>query len=601
MAWKRSVGRSAGGTGRKDYEDAARLYGLCRRMTASESRGSRSEGGANDGTARSSSSSSSSALDRLRLAFGEYGRLRGSAIVRQGLQTRPSSPETAAAPPSPPNNNNNNNNNKEMEKRVVPDLLALKSHLYSLLNAAFRSEASFGAMVRSVLEDVLNGGCASNSSISNDDDGGGDDGGRRIAELLAKHVDARFKDAKASAAGTVAGGGPGPEAAATTTTADANESFQNEILALFRHVHSKDVFEAFYKRDLAKRLLTGRSVSTDMERSFLSKLKAECGAGYTSKMEGMFKDMELSRDIMGSYAAYSAGAAAQGGGPPVGKTVDMDVQVLTTGYWPVYPKYPNIILPPELLALRTKFETYYDDKYQGRRIAWQYSLGNCIVKASFPKSVAPKELIVNVCQSLVLLCFRQEDGEDGRGLTLDEIGKRTGIEDRAELERVLQSLSMGRDGTRVLKKVDYDSPTEPHSSPTKAPAESKTAPPPKVKRKQRVRRNVGPHDRFLFNSSFSSNQRRIRITNITMKETTEERTKTHASVSKDRLYFIDAAVVRIMKARKMIDHRGLIGEVMAQLKFPATSADIKKRIESLIEREYMERVEEDRSRYKYLA
>ena len=120
-------------------------------------------------------------------------------------------------------------------------------------------------------------------------------------------------------------------------------------------------------------------------------------------------------------------------------------------------------------------------------------------------------------------------------------------------------------------------------------------------KKQRVRRNVGPHDRFLFNASFTSNQRRIRITNITMKETSEERTKTHATVSKDRLYFIDAACVRIMKARKIIDHRGLIGEVMSQLKFPASAADIKKRIESLIEREYMERVEGDRSKYKYLA
>ena len=86
-----------------------------------------------------------------------------------------------------------------------------------------------------------------------------------------------------------------------------------------------------------------------------------------------------------------------------------------------------------------------------------------------------------------------------------------------------------------------------------------------------------------------------------MKETSEERKKTHETVSKDRLYFIDAAVVRIMKARKTTDHRSLIGEVMAQLKFPVSNADIKKRIESLIEREYMERVEGDKSRYKYLA
>jgi hypothetical protein len=29
----------------------------------------------------------------------------------------------------------------------------------------------------------------------------------------------------------------------------------------------------------------------------LSKLKQECGGGFTSKLEGMFKDMELSKDI----------------------------------------------------------------------------------------------------------------------------------------------------------------------------------------------------------------------------------------------------------------------------------------------------------------
>ena len=49
------------------------------------------------------------------------------------------------------------------------------------------------------------------------------------------------------------------------------------------------MFEAFYKKDLAKRLLVGKSASVDSEKSMLSKLKAECGAGFTSKLEGMFK------------------------------------------------------------------------------------------------------------------------------------------------------------------------------------------------------------------------------------------------------------------------------------------------------------------------
>lgn len=60
----------------------------------------------------------------------------------------------------------------------------------------------------------------------------------------------------------------------------------------------KDVFEAFYKKDLAKRLLVGKSASVDAEKSMLSKLKQECGAAFTSKLEGMFKDMELSKDVL---------------------------------------------------------------------------------------------------------------------------------------------------------------------------------------------------------------------------------------------------------------------------------------------------------------
>lgn len=50
-----------------------------------------------------------------------------------------------------------------------------------------------------------------------------------------------------------------------------------------------------------------------------------------------------------------------------------------------------------------------------------------------------------------------------------------------------------------------------------------------------------------------------------------------------------------------MEHRDLVGETMNQLKFPASGVDVKKRIESLIEREYLERAEGEASRYNYLA
>ena len=63
----------------------------------------------------------------------------------------------------------------------------------------------------------------------------------------------------------------------------------------------KDVFEAFYKDDLAKRLLFGKSASIDAEKSMLSKLKQECGSMFTKNFEGMFKDMNYSKEIMNQF------------------------------------------------------------------------------------------------------------------------------------------------------------------------------------------------------------------------------------------------------------------------------------------------------------
>ena len=69
------------------------------------------------------------------------------------------------------------------------------------------------------------------------------------------------------------------------------------------------MFEAFYKKDLAKRLLLGRSSSTDAEKAMITKLKAECGSQFTNKLEGMFKDVDLSHDIMTSFKQSVRGPA----------------------------------------------------------------------------------------------------------------------------------------------------------------------------------------------------------------------------------------------------------------------------------------------------
>jgi cullin-4 len=56
-----------------------------------------------------------------------------------------------------------------------------------------------------------------------------------------------------------------------------------------------------------------------------------------------------------------------------------------------------------------------------------------------------------------------------------------------------------------------------------------------------------------------------------------------------------------MKTRKTLSHTLLMGELLAQLKFDLKTADMKKRIESLIDREYLERDKNNQQQYNYLA
>lgn len=540
-------------------------------------------------------------MELLRSSFERYGIESGLSIVRPDMNPNPTSatPGGAVKPPPPMTS-------RDIQNKIVSNLLKFKSHLEYLLKEAFSSDEYFGKTLKKVLEDVLNqGGEVSsnqNHTVMSTTDrrkrgsyrhaSDGCDGGKRIAELLAKFIDLRFRNAKVSLASSPMRGVRGDSGANAN---DDMETFMNASLDLFRHIQSKDVFEAFYRRDLSRRLLTNKSASIDIERSFVSKLKSECGTGYTSKMEGMFKDMDLSRDVMNNYSSHVGSLEDVSAGTYKGiskSDVDMDIQVLTTGYWPVQAKHASLILPESLLARKQHFESYYLSKYQGRRIAWQNSLGNCIVKAQFPKMSSPRELNVSLCQALVLMCFNVSEGsDDDPRYTIKEIMEKAGIDDRGEAERVLQSLSMGRDGTQVLRRVE--------EKPISRDADGNSTTP--KKKHKVIRRSISDSDIFMFNSNFMSNQKRIRITNIQMKETAEERSKTQEAVTLDRLYLIDAAIVRIMKARKTLDHRTLVGESMKQLKFPTSNTDIKKRIETLIEREYLERVEGDNSTYKYLA
>nr|XP_057932576.1 cullin-4B [Doryrhamphus excisus] len=406
--------------------------------------------------------------------------------------------------------------NPEKDKTMVQELLDFKDKVDHIVDVCFMKNEKFVNAMKEAFETFIN------------------KRPNKPAELIAKHVDSKLRAGNKEA------------------TDEELEKMLDKIMIIFRFIYGKDVFEAFYKKDLAKRLLVGKSASVDAEKSMLSKLKHECGAAFTSKLEGMFKDMELSKDIMVQFKQYMQCQNIPG-------NIELTVNILTMGYWPTYVPM-EVHLPPEMVRLQEIFKTFYLGKHSGRKLQWQSTLGHCVLKAEFKEG--KKELQVSLFQTLVLLMFNE-----GEEFTLEEIKLATGIED-SELRRTLQSLACGK--ARVLTKI------------------------PKSK-------DVEDGDKFSCNDEFKHRLFRIKINQIQMKETVEEQASTTERVFQDRQYQIDAAIVRIMKMRKTLSHNLLMSEVYNQLKFPVKPADLKKRIESLIDRDYMERDKENANQYNYVA
>lgn len=374
-------------------------------------------------------------------------------------------------------------------------------------------------------------------------------GTSKVGEMIAKHIDLLLRGGLKTLPKSLLSDSQDradAEKSGQASTGDEDAELDRQLdqaLELFRFIQGKDVFEAFYKQDLARRLLMSRSASADAERSMLTKLKSECGSSFTHNLEQMFKDQALARDEMTSYKAWREGNGHTTGG------LDLSVNILSAAAWPTYPD-TNILLPDNVASQVEQFDKYYVNKHTGRRLTWKHSLAHCVVKARFNKG--PKELLVSAYQAVVLTLFNQVEGlgADREVLTYQKVSEGTGLTG-GDLDRTLQSLACGK--SRVLTKS------------------------PKGK-------EVNPSDTFVVNKAFVDAKYRVKINQIQLKETKEENQATHERVAQDRQFETQAAIVRIMKSRKTMTHAELVAEVINQTKSRGAvdTAEIKKNIEKYV-------------------
>ncbi|KIW10830.1 hypothetical protein PV08_10129 [Exophiala spinifera] len=350
------------------------------------------------------------------------------------------------------------------------------------------------------------------------------------------------------------------------TDAEVDAILDNGIL-LLQYLANKDIFERYYKRHMAKRLLMKKSVSREMERLMLSKMKMKIGNQFTQKLEALIRDTELSDNLSAQYKTYVNSL-----GDPDPKRVELDCRVLTSTTWPFETirkdddddsrKRPTIKWPSTVDQVRQRFEQFYLDKHTGRRLEWVPNLGDADIRATFTNNGKTRRYELNVSTYAMVILMLFNDLPSGECLTCEQIQAETNIP-QADLVRNLQSLSLVAKW-RVLKK------DPPH-------------------------KEVKPSDKFSFNEGFSSQYLKIKVSVVSgggnRVENSEERRATQKKTDEERGHVIDAAIVRIMKSRKNLSHSQLMTETLAQLsaRFKPDVNMIKKRIESLMDREFLER------------
>ena len=208
---------------------------------------------------------------------------------------------------------------QDRDEEMIPPLLQFKHHLDTILTTSFSSNDLFSQSLRESFEFFIN---------------------RRRdkpAEYIAKYLDNLLRK-----------GDKG-----LTTDATLEEEM-DRVLILFRFVHGKDVFEAF---ELAKfqgqttpmlaKLKNGMDPSlSSLWIFYLSarilfvlaclgdlcfpslELIIECGAQFTQKLEGMFKDIDISQDFIKSFKDQRHATTLEKG---------LHVNVLSQSWWPTYP------------------------------------------------------------------------------------------------------------------------------------------------------------------------------------------------------------------------------------------------------------------------
>lgn len=335
-------------------------------------------------------------------------------------------------------------------------------------------------------------------------------------------------------------------------------------IRVFRHLDNKQLFGKFYHRDFSRRLLQNRACHFDFERQFIELLKGEIGQKETEQYEKMLNDISQSQELTQKFATTNT-IVPSGASKPL----SFDVKVLTEKQWPSI-KETEINMPPELLDIQTRFENFYIGEHKSRKMSWVPSRSTCTIRAQFDSGT--KELTVNLFQAVVILQFNNTEKEE---LTYGEIQTLTGITAQ-ELNPALMALVHSK--TPVLLRSGGEGSS------------------------------FSASDKFSVNTGLKDKSYKLNLAAYSKPRTAvaiqAERRQMKEEIRLDRIHSIQAAIVRVLKAKSQLQHAVLFEEVASQIttRFGPVPNDVfKKALEETINNNFVERDANDSNVYQYIA
>ncbi|VDO43002.1 unnamed protein product, partial [Onchocerca flexuosa] len=300
-------------------------------------------------------------------------------------------------------------------KKYISTILKVHKRYHSLVTCSFKNEPIF---VR-----ALNKGCASfvnRNSVTRKTNNASEN-----PKFLAQYCDQLLKKN------------------AKNLEENELEEFLNQIMIVLKYVEDKDLFENFYIKMLAKRLVKDLSVSAEAENSMISKLTQMYGFAYTYKLRKMLDDNRLSKNIAEEFKQYLASENTNLG-------LDFSVNVIAFIVWP-FKQSPVFDIPLQLANCRGSFNEFYRTKRPECKLIWLLAQSHGeLSTCGFQKNY----IFAATTAQMAILMLYNENTE----MTLQQICDNTNLEPEIVLQ-IVKALVKMELLSIVGPKIDIDANT----------------------------------------------------------------------------------------------------------------------------------------------